>query len=128
MAAVPPAALLPFYKDTLYFDKRGRLTKSSPRFEGLPYRYGVDQAAHVWFPVQKGLQKRLRGSGGGGGGGKKVGYHKRKGKRLPKQQQGSAGLVQHRRETVFWPKPEVTSSSCLTNSSFSKTDTETKPE
>jgi hypothetical protein len=57
---VPPAPLREFYEDAEYRDRRGRLTKSSPAFEGRPYRYRIDQCNHVWFPLAKGLRRRLQ--------------------------------------------------------------------
>eukprot|EP00941_MAST-03F_sp_MAST-3F-sp1_P006317 g6317.t1 len=55
----PPGPLRDFYTDRVYRNRRGRITKSSPPFCGSPYRYDTTTSNHVWFPLSKGLKRRL---------------------------------------------------------------------
>ena len=48
-----------YYSDKIWLDRKGRISKSTT-FEGRPYRYTLSCSSHVWFPISKGLRKRLR--------------------------------------------------------------------
>jgi len=45
------------YTDRVYRSRKGRVTTSSPQFEGTPYRYNVQQSNHLWYIVDPHLKR-----------------------------------------------------------------------
>lgn len=59
MRGEPSRQLEACYTDTVFRNKRGRITRSSPEFQGRPYRYTTRQANHVIYPLAHWLVRLL---------------------------------------------------------------------